>query len=78
MAHIVDSVITTKRKENLIALAVELGRDILSGVNANSMLVLRIIRLNTVDYAKNFHVTYLSTSMIQNMDREVCSRGLDS
>jgi hypothetical protein len=78
VVHIVDSVITTKRRECPIVLDVGFTRDILSGVIANSMLALKITRLNTVDYAKNFHVTCLSINMIQNMDGRVHSRGLDS
>ncbi len=78
MAHIVDSVFTIKRKKCPVVLDVGLMRDIPSGVIANSILVLEIMKLNTVDYAKNFHVIYLSTNMIQNMDRRVHSQGLDS
>jgi len=77
VVHTVNSVITSKRKEFPIVLDVELTRGILSGVPANSMHVLKITRLNTVDYAKNFHVTYLSISMIQSTDRRVHSQGLD-
>ncbi len=78
MAHIVDSVSTTKRKKCPIVLDVALIKDILSGVIADSMLVLEIMRLNTVEHAKNFYVIYLSTNMIQNMDRRVHSQELDS
>jgi len=78
VAHIVDSVSTTKRKKCPIVLDVALIKDILSGVIADSMLVLEIMRLNTVEHAKNFYVIYLSTNMIQNMDRRVHSQELDS
>ena len=78
VVHTVNSVITSKRKECPIVLDVGLTRGILSGVPANSMHVSKITRLNTADYAKNSHVPYLSTSMIQSMDRRVHSQGLDS
>ena len=76
--HTVDFVVTTKGKEGPIALDVVLTRVILSGVIANSTLVPKATKLNTVDSAKNSHVTYLSTNLIQNMDIEVHSQGLGS
>ncbi len=78
MVHTANSAITTKRRERPIALDAELRGDILSGEIANFMFVLKTTRLNTADYARNFHVTYSSISMIQNMDRKVHSQEPDS
>ena len=78
VAHTVVLVLTILKRELRIAQAVEPIRETLSGENANSMLVLEIMKLNIVEYAKNFHVTYSSTNTIQNMDRGVHSQGLDS
>ena len=44
-----------------------------SGVNVNSMHVLKNMKLNTVDYVMNFHVTCSLTNMIPVMDHQVQS-----
>ena len=73
MAHIVDSVLTARKKEHPIALDAGPTRVIRSGVTANFMLVLELMKLSTVDYAENFHVISSSTNMIQNTDRRAHS-----
>lgn len=78
VAHIVDFVVTSRKRERLIVLDVVLRRVIRSGVNVNSMPALKIIMWNTVEYVQSFPVISLSTSMIQNTDRGVHSHGLDS
>lgn len=77
MAHIVALVLTSKKKEIPTALDVELIWAILSGVTASFMHVLKITKLDTADYAENFHVTYLSINMIQNMARKAPLREQD-
>jgi hypothetical protein len=72
-AHTVALVLTILKKELLIAQDVEPIRDALSGENANSMLVRRIMKLSIVGCAMSFHVNYSLINLIQNMDRRVPS-----
>ena len=59
VAHTVDFVLTLAKRELPIALGVKQTKDIHFGVSVSCMLVPRIIKLSTVDYAKIFHVTCL-------------------
>ena len=77
MALTVESALTTKKKELHTAPAVKQKRVILSGVNVDYSFVLRIVKLNTVDYAKSSLVNRLWINMIQSMDRKVLSKEPD-
>jgi len=78
VVHIVEHVNTISKKEHQIVLAVVWLREDLSGENASYTLVLQITKLSIVECVRTFHVTCLSTSLIQNMGKRVLSQELDS
>ncbi len=70
MDHTVNFVFILEKKELHIVLDVALKKGNSSRVSVGYTLVPQLITLNTVLYAKSFHLTCLWTNMIQNMGKK--------